>query len=584
MDDINLWVIDCEVNNIHICFTADKHKLDWKSISPSLYGKHGIKYLSKSSLLQLTESFLYENTTYYIGISLPDEYFKYHYNDEAENIFFNEFVSNKFSFFPKNMYTKNEDGCITIIGEFKTKFNIGVWDFSIKLSSNSLIRDVEIYLPVHPNKINFENEYTVMLDDVSLEISELLVKYTTSDVSQIELEVTNQTSNYKKSYIHLRQCIHELISILEEIKLKPYIRSEQIKIISYIGTHSNIDTIELASNYMKYDPHQSGPLATRLRNTTPHLVPEIKNNFTYNNLPNQYLKFVLNSFVNILIEALGYFSLKKDYTLYCMEIDKWLEYFEENIQYGFLKEVTLKSTFINFNSQVLYKRNGYKELFGIVEKYNSSIQYSVSLLDVETEKYYVKPVYELYEMWCFLIVRKLLNRLLGPEQSQNIISEENSEISINLQKGKKSEVIFKHNNKTFKLFYNKTYKNPEDSYSLKLIPDISIECIEDSDETTTIYHLDAKYKLEKLTLNIEDEPIEVKRHTKNDIYKMHAYKDSIYNTVAAYILYPGNKPASFPKVIGTTVSSEGVGAFNLIPGNINDLNSLEEHLKTLLSL
>ena len=584
MNKVNSWIIDYEVSNIHIYFTTDKHKLDWKAISPSEYDENGIIYLSKSDIVQLKESsetFLYENKIYYIGISLPSEYFELNYLSDAKNIFYNQFVSDRCSFFPKSMYKHSEDGCINIIGEFKTNFNIGVWDFSIKLSVASLFRDIEVYLPVHPDKINFENEYTTMLNDISLEVSELLVKYTTSNISQIELEVTNRVSNFRKSYIHLRQCIHELISVLEEVKLKPYIKSEQIKIVSYIGTHSSIDTIELASNYMRYDPQQGGPLAARLKNTTPRLVPEIKNKLTYDNLPNQYLKFVLNSFVNILIEALEYFSLKKDYSLYCVEINKWLEYFEENLQYGFLKEVTLKSTFTDFNSQVLYRRQSYKEIFKIVEKYNSSIQYNLSFLDVETEKYYVKPVYELYEMWCFLIVKKLLNRLLGTEQSQTIVSTGSSEISINLQKGKKSEVIFEHNNTIFKLFYNKTYKSPDSSYSLNFIPDISIECIDKSDETTKVYHLDAKYKLEKLILDSPEGDVEVKTHTKNDIYKMHAYKDSICNTVASYILYPGDQVASFLK---KTDSSEGVGAFNLIPGKVNDIDSLEKHLQTLLSL
>lgn len=582
MNKINTWIIDYEMNNIQVCITKDKNDLGWHS---ALTMDKEIKQVKRSALGHMKSSeniVLYENTTYYIGITMPINDFESNYFSDAKNIFYNQFVNEKITFFPEGMYKKDKNKFIHVFGEFKTEFNVGDWDFSVKLIHSSNYRDAEVYISIHPQKINFEYEYTSMLNDISLEVSELLVKYTTSNVSQMELEISNQNTKFESTYINLRQCINELILILEEIKLKPYIKTEQKRIVSYTGTQSNIDMIELSSNYMKYDPQQGGPLSERLRNTTPRVVPETKNNITYDNFPNQYLKFVINNFTNILIDASEYFSKKDQYSLYCNEISEWLEYFEENLQYSFLNSVTLKSRFMNYNSQVLYTRDGYKELFRVVEKYNNALHFNLSFSDTETDKYYVKPVYDLYEMWCFLVVKKVLNRLIGKEASQDLIVSESSKISINLKTGDQSKVIFEHNSRVITLYYNKTYTTSEDrSYSMDFRPDISIECFDTVNELTKIYLLDAKYKLENLTRKIQGKTVEVKTHTKNDIYKMHAYKDSIYNTIAAYILYPGDESTLFQKKSDTF---EGVGAFNLIPGKVNDIDSLEKHLQTLLSL
>lgn len=581
MNDINTWIIDYETNNIRVCITKEKNNIEWRNIPQS----NSIKCLKISELTHLTSTadvLLYENTSYYIGVIMPTIFFESKYRKDAKNVFYNQFVNNKISFFPQGMYEKSDGGLVNIIGEFKTESNVGIWDFSIKLNDLSITRDVEVYLPVHPNKINFETEYMTMLDDISSEVSELLVKYTTSNTSQIELESSNQTTNFKELYIHLRQCVYELIMALEEIKLRPYIKAEQIKKTAYTGAHSNIDTIELASNYMRYEPQKGGPLRQRLRGTTPITVPEIKNHLTYDNLPNQYLKFVIHSFVNILIDANKYFSGKDTYSLYCKEINEWLEYFEENLHYTFLKMVTLKSNMtMNFNSQVLYRRHGYKELFRIVEKYNNTVRFNLPFSDVETDKYYVKPVYELYEMWCFLVLKKILSRLIGPETSQNIIVSVDSRISINLKSGLQSLVTFEHNAKTINLYYNKSYPSPKDSYSLPYRPDISIECVDPDSSVTKIYHFDAKYKVEKTTQNMEGKNVEVMTYTKNDIYKMHAYRDSIYNTVSAYVLYPGEESVFFAK---QSNPDERVGACRLVPGRIKDVEDLETKIRTLLSI
>jgi predicted component of viral defense system (DUF524 family) len=152
---------------------------------------------------------------------------------------------------------------------------------------------------------------------------------------------------------------------------------------------------------------------------------------------------------------------------------------------------------------------------------------------------------------------------------------EGSKISINLKTGDQSKMIFEHDSRVITLYYNKTYTTSEDkSYSMDFRPDISIECFDTVNELTKIYLLDAKYKLENLTRKIQGETVEVKTHTKNDIYKMHAYKDSIYNTIAAYILYPGDESTLFQKKSDTF---EDVGAFNLVPGKVTDVNNLEKH-------
>lgn len=70
-----------------------------------------------------------------------------------------------------------------------------------------------------------------------------------------------------------------------------------------------------------------------------------------------------------------------------------------------------------------------------------------------------------------------------------------------------------------------------------------------------------------------DVDLENKEYKNEDIYKMHTYKDAIYNSLGAHVLYPGDLSKTFEENKGVCVPS--VGAFHLNPGGDNEKEESE---------
>jgi hypothetical protein len=185
-------------------------------------------------------------------------------------------------------------------------------------------------------------------------------------------------------------------------------------------------------------------------------------------------------------------------------------------------------------------------------------------------------------------------------------------LQVRLVKGKRSRVMFVYRQEAGKivkvaLFYNRRFQRPsrkllswEGSYTSVFDPDYSI-AITVTDGTAVQkhwLHFDAKYRLEPADLLeiLHDTGVEAladadndemgyeqeisRLHRREDLFKMHTYRDGILSTRGAYILFPGDgvgvrtkgknpnffirHPSAFGGPADYTFPS--VGAFDLCPG------------------
>lgn len=162
------------------------------------------------------------------------------------------------------------------------------------------------------------------------------------------------------------------------------------------------------------------------------------------------------------------------------------------------------------------------------------------------------------------------------------------------------------------LFYNRRFKRPsrnleswEGSYTASFHPDcsIAITVSEGALRQKHWFHFDAKYRMELAALaqllttdqgaimepDEDDDELgyeqEISRvHRKEDLFKMHTYRDGILSTRGAYILFPGDRtelradgkkrnffirhPSAFVPPAAQNFPS--VGAFDLCPGRSTD--------------
>ena len=261
--------------------------------------------------------------------------------------------------------------------------------------------------------------------------------------------------------------------------------------------------------------------------------------------------------------------------------------------------------YVPFNSQILQKKEGYREIF----QYFLMLEFSFRLSWDEINdqfKGFEKKLSELYEYWCYFKLLKVLNKLSVNKISfEDVFKVNKDNWSISIKKGAQSRKKFNLNlygqDIEVELFYNLRFSDNSKykSYSLAFKPDYTL-LVKINDEVNYI-HFDAKYRSEleivdfyediRSDKQLDDEiderdALEEKEYVfkDGDIYKMHTYKDSILMSEGAYVLYPGNKTKQFFESDGVIPS---VGAFSLTPGNEgNEEDSLEvfikEVIKTLL--
>jgi len=224
-------------------------------------------------------------------------------------------------------------------------------------------------------------------------------------------------------------------------------------------------------------------------------------------------------------------------------------------------------SFIPENSQILQRREGYRQLFSLYSLLHLSTRCDFSTEDfrnlLET-----KDTPTLFEYWSFFLIKDILDGMLKNVSSKTIVSEDQKEQKvyqgINIKYEGEVNLWFNKNcmgssgskpGEDFSL-----YENIGESYSHNLIPDIVVS------KGKNLLILDAKYKGKRGTGTFygEDESGGISKWKDEDIDKMHTYREAIRNVAGAFILYPGEEAVMYP-AHNAKRRYEGVGALPLKP-------------------
>jgi len=224
------------------------------------------------------------------------------------------------------------------------------------------------------------------------------------------------------------------------------------------------------------------------------------------------------------------------------------------------------------SSQVLLKRDGYRELLQLYRLFNLARHPFFQPLAEAIDS---RDVATLYEYWCFFELVHRLEEMWG-------------KATIRLEVGETGELqwgVTANFSDGRKLVYNEGFGRAKGrSYSVSLRPDFVLH--EDGKPTVVF---DAKFRFDPKSLPTDREEDtyerdvaggDVERIVKRaDIYKMHTYRDALRTVRAAVALFPGSKGAgefyerrtSKKRSIGLQDliegQREGVGAIPLLPGN-----------------
>jgi hypothetical protein len=217
------------------------------------------------------------------------------------------------------------------------------------------------------------------------------------------------------------------------------------------------------------------------------------------------------------------------------------------------------------------------------------------------QKIELKNIADLYQIWCFLEIKNVLQDILGKQNPDSIHLAEIhiDDFVFKIERGVKSKVLFnKPDGDTIELFHDFGYNTVNGldvrSFTVNQRPDIVLRITKNDlkEKYVLTYLYDAKYRLAS-----DEKADSPDLPTEDSINQMHRYRDSIYfvnkkknkpekEVIGAYILFPGSGEIEAIKNLEyyKSIESVNIGAFPLRPNDFTNRRLLEDHLKTIIGL
>ena len=505
--------------------------------------------------------------------------------------------------FKEFSFKLGDDKKYRIVGTLNFRSYVGKSFLDIRKDG---INSVKIPIEVRSKKIDYFNQYSSMIADLSQQALSLLFEVNSPLYQEFELDLRKKETLYEDfmflEYLFRRDNLPSIFEYLSKnlhSQLKNHVETVPISFASNVNQNTLKNIITKPNNLFKSDSNLK--IAQKLNGYLPYEIEQIKHEDIIDTPENRFFKYFLELIQNLVENLLS--NSKEGY------INDKLLYFRDEIGYylsnKFFNHIS-SIDYVPFNSQILQKKEGYREIF----HYFLMLEFSFRLSWDEVNdqfKGFEKKLSELYEYWCYFKLLKVLNDLsIKKINFEDVFEINKNNWSIGIKKGVKSVkhfklILYDHEIK-IELFYNLRFSNKSQyrSYSLAFKPDYTLLVTIEGE--THYIHFDAKYrseleiadfysKIDKTSKEL-DEEIDIRDNQEEkdyifkdgDIYKMHTYKDSILKTEGSYVLYPGSITQRFYE---SDLVIPSVGAFSLTPGN-DDIEEdnlevfIKEVLKTLL--
>jgi predicted component of viral defense system (DUF524 family) len=475
------------------------------------------------------------------------------------------------------------------VSEGRISPNFYVGTLSIPVFENGQEKGL-LLLEVQSLKTSYRKDYRFMLESIAKHATDLILQ-TNSPVNQtLEVDFDTDSKTLYQQFCFVKSTIdtEEFEIAINQIVKAPvttWTAKTEFKDVRQLKKLNSSDIRNLIHGQNRVNlPINHQLRKSGINNITTSIPTSIKEETT-DTPENRFVKYVLESFLFFCEEI----QLKsKNHSRLFQEANLISNKLESYLQHNLFKEVSRPTT-IKLNSPVLQKKSGYREVL----KTWLMFDLSAKLIWEGGDDIYAagsKNVAKLYEYWLFF---KLLDAVketfsINSEEYKKLINTTHDTLGLQLKEGKQIALSGTHFSKERELAiqfsYNKTFVSnnelsSEGSWTLRMDPDYTLsiwpkelnEKTAEKTEQIVHIHFDAKYKVKNRTDN--------SHFKRDDVIKMHAYKDAIRRTGGAYILYPGteNSPTKFK---GFHEVLPGLGAFAIRP---SEENSGIQHLQDFIN-
>lgn len=473
-----------------------------------------------------------------------------------------------------------------------------------------------------PGKFSFAFEYRDEENHVASEQMEMYVASpkldTKNDLQQITALINQEYENYVFDYLTLTFSSFSLIrsernnniiwlSIFKNV-VDEYFRS--VRFIMSKPNNKPIRKIYYArpEHIRRWSPQQEERYRDLGKDAEMHYFRYEQTENTINTRENRFVKYSLHVLGKKFREVFSEVSsLYKD-----MDKEERKALQNYNKEFRRLETASFFSKVGEFEgfrqeSAILQQRSGYSQIYKAWLMLKSSLE----LVDGKTD-IGMKKIWELYEIWCFLVMKRLIAKVLGLDLNDTEhIHENKSEMLNTMLKSEMShsvEFINTKNGDVIRLEYQHTYNRRSKEFKTTTTeqrPDIVVT-ITKPDGFVLTYLYDAKYRVqddkndgeldEGADIDLADYPLP------DAINQMHRYRDAIYyamkederprgkEVIGGYILFPGRTEGDTVenRYFYKSIKQVNIGAFPLLPADEEHKDDivlcglLERHLKEIL--
>ena len=225
------------------------------------------------------------------------------------------------------------------------------------------INSIKVPIEVRSKKIDYFNQYSAMIADLSQHSLSLIFEVNSPLYQEFELDL-RQKETYYEDFMFLEYLfrVDNLPSIFEYLsknlhsQLKNHIETVPVSFASKVNQNTLKNIITKPSNLSKSDADFE--IVRRLNGHIPYELDQVKHEDVIDIPENRFFKYFLE-LIGDLVEKL-WSNSKEGY------IKDKLSYFRDEIEYylssKFFNHIS-SMDYVPFNSQILQKKEGYREIF-----------------------------------------------------------------------------------------------------------------------------------------------------------------------------------------------------------------------------
>lgn len=456
-----------------------------------------------------------------------------------------------------------------LYGSINFHNQVGQTDIAVEYSIEGKHRIMSFSTEVLSFKMDYRTDMKRVIADIEAEYS--MLSYSFLKQTYLSFQTKAGKSTDLIWWQIFQSCYREIVDAARiiinspKMRLRSATRYERAERLQFVGP-------ELENEYEEF------------KNDPNHLYRTEEMYLSKDTIENRFLKHVLNEVsrrFNVVRE-----HIKKSLNVNDSRIGIGLESMSENLlhltKHPFFKSIGRFRGF-NQDSLVMKRSRGYSTIYKdwVVLSCGYELEEGIHRLEV-------KEISDLYEIWCFIRVKNMVQDILK-DRAVAVSSGKSLTTGFirQLIYGNQSEVkFFEGQTELASVMYNAQTEeefdfgtSPESAikdtrtFTTVQRPDIVLRLSKVNDSIQYTYLFDAKYRIQDYRKNGVEVP------PPDAIDQMHRYRDAIYysessdnklkkEVIGGFVLYPGNlnKAQYVNSYYHKSISQVGIGAFPLKPG------------------